>query len=143
MSRRHQAEIDPEFRVLVGCADPKYLKSGSEKVDSVLKIGPVVDATTKKKDFNRNLSDVYVELNALFRSNAAERQTTWSRPGDIRKLVAAELQFQLLSASPGQPISLTTTGQLSNACFVLYNFARITQIIRSFDKVRFTLLKKF
>ena len=129
------AETDPEFRILVGCADPQYLKSGSGNADAVLKIGPVVDAKTKKKDFGRNLADVYFELSDSFRCSAAERQTTGTRTGDIRKLVAAELQFQLLSASPGQPISLSTSEKLSDASFVLYNFARISQIIRTFEKV--------
>ena len=65
------AEADPEFRILVGCADPQYLKSGSGNADAVLKIGPVVDAKTKKKDFGRNLADVYFELSDAFRCSAA------------------------------------------------------------------------
>jgi hypothetical protein len=129
-------DTDPEFRIHVGCADPQYLKFGTEKVDSVLKIGPVVDSKTKKKVFGRNLTDVYTELTDSFRCSAAERQTAGVRAGDVRKLVAAELQFQLLSASPGQAISLSTAEKLSEASFVLYNFARICQIIRTFEKVR-------
>jgi hypothetical protein len=37
--------------VNVGCADPKYLKT--EASDSVLKVGPIIDAGTRKKDFSR------------------------------------------------------------------------------------------
>jgi hypothetical protein len=149
----------------VGCADPKYLRTGSNsgtekadsvskaesvskveslskadsvsKVDSVLKVGPVLDARTKKKDFGRSLTDVYSELFKCFYDISIERQDSSAVvTSDIRKSVGAELQFQLLSCNIGQPICLTTECQNSDSSFVLYNYARISQIIRTFEKVK-------
>ncbi len=55
---------------------------------------------------------------------------------DVRKSVAAEFQFQMLSGSVGQAICLNTECQNSDASFVLYNYARISQIIRTFEQVK-------
>lgn len=65
-----------DFRLNVGCADPKYLRifTQDEVVDAVLKVGPVVDARTKKKDFERSLNDVYVQLFKCFFDISNERQ---------------------------------------------------------------------
>ena len=66
-----------DFRLNVGCADPKYLRlftQHEDVVDAVLKVGPVVDARTKKKDFDRSLNDVYVQLFKCFYDISNERQ---------------------------------------------------------------------
>jgi len=70
-----------------------------------------------------------------FYNNAVERETATVRPDNIRRLVAAEIQFQMLSGSPGQPISLSADCNNSASSFVQYNFARICQILRTFEKV--------
>ena len=130
-------ERTPDFQLNVGCADPKYLKTETEKIDSVLKVGPVVDARSKKKDFGRGLTDVYSELFKCFYDISVERQDSSAvQMSDIRKSVGAELQFQMLSCNIGQPICLTTECQNSDSSFVLYNYARISQIIRTFEKVK-------
>ena len=45
-----ESDIGPNFRIHVGCADPKLLNSDAKQADSVLKIGPILDAQTKHSD---------------------------------------------------------------------------------------------
>ena len=81
----HDVVIDdkttPDFTLNVGCADPKYLRAykngfspDPSQVDSILKVGPIVDALTKKKDFVRRLHDVYSELFKCYYDISTERQ---------------------------------------------------------------------
>ena len=81
----HDVIIDdkttPDFTLNVGCADPKYLRSFSNistpdpsKVDAVLKVGPIVDPSTKKKDFTRSLNDVYSKMFECYHDISTERQ---------------------------------------------------------------------
>ena len=71
----------PDFTLNVGCADPKYLRSFSNistpnpsKVDAILKVGPIVDSSTKKKDFTRSLNDVYSKMFKCYYDISTERQ---------------------------------------------------------------------
>ena len=120
-----ESDIGPNFRIHVGCADPKLLNSDAKQADSVLKIGPILDAQTKKKDFSRSVAEIFSTLSQNFHDISIERANV--RTSDIQKLAAAELQFQLLSQNPGQPICLTTDCHSPKSSFVQYNFARMCQ----------------
>lgn len=127
------SEVD--FRLHVGCADPKYLEALGGQIGFVLKVGPVVDSRTRKKDFDRTLESIYSEIFQNCLEISSERQTASGFPlSDVDRATSAELQFQMLSGSVGQPVAIQTDCQNSDSSFVLYNYARIVQLINSFKK---------
>ena len=101
------------------------------------KVGPVVDKTSKKK-VQHSFLQAYKKFHQVvdlaskeriqdqFGENCPERQ----RIVQVHVLASAEIQFQLLSTNLSQPAILDESAYF-NATFVLYNHARIVQLIKA------------
>lgn len=53
----------------------------------------------------------------------------------LERTACAEIQFQLLSGNISQPVIVSSELNNSDACFVLYNYARINLILETYRKV--------
>jgi len=120
----------------VSCSDPKHLldqmmeKAGSK---IAVKVGPVM-TPNKQKD----KSDVVNLLKQVEKEMEEVEKQRESLPhvaeGSSKLLAAAHVQFQLLETNVAQPVVLGSQGDQSKIAFVLYNKARIRQILRVFDE---------
>ena len=127
--------------IKVGCPDKKHLKQ--QEKDIPLTIGTVnVNSFNNTANEYCEVMDVYNVLYSKILSIAQERDALGSQ-SDLKKraklAAASELQFLLLSKNLNRPLTLPNSENDMNAgstssdsCFILYNFARINQLLYSY-----------
>lgn len=121
--------------------------SNNDKIANCIKVGPVISRDSKKKS-TESFLDQYKRLYRVLDDASKERlvQSETKRIANVHSLVCAEMQFQMLNNNIGQP-SIVDEKCEKSATFVLYNHARIVQLMQSASEVRkeevdFSLLKE-
>lgn len=118
----------------VSCSDPKHLLDQMIQKDVskiAVKVGPVMTPSKQKEksDVVGLLKQVEKEMEEVEKQR--ESQVV---EGSSKLLAAAHVQFELLESNVGQPVVLGSKGEQSKVAFVLYNKARICQILRVFEE---------
>ena len=126
----------------VGCSDTNHL--GKTQKDVPFKVGHVVSKNVKETNDHFSVKDLYSLMCESMLSIANERETGDSEYKILQrtKIVASsEMQFFLLSKYIDRPVILPNfengsdkTSLPSDASFILYNYARITQLLCSFKR---------
>ena len=109
--------------------------TSNDKIENAIKIGPVLEKVNKKKS-ESTLLDVYKRFYKVFDTTSKERlvQSDAKRVVNVHTVTSAEIQFQLLSNNVGQPATIDENAE-KVATFVLYNHARIVQIIHASKEI--------
>ena len=109
----------------------KLVVSSNDKLANAVKIGPVINKNNKKKS-DSSLLEVYKRFYKVLDAASKERlvQSEAKRIVNVHSVTCAEIQFQLLSNNIGQPAILDENSD-KIATFVLYNHARIVQLLHS------------
>jgi len=99
-----------------------------------LQVGPVLGADGKK--LRMSLADytskVLDNIRVMDEERCEPSQSQQTRDSRLKVLTTAQVRFDLLSTNPLHQCTLKLPGS-SSSTFVLYNFARISQIIHSFE----------
>ena len=136
----HKIEpIDKANHVLrIGCSDACHLRKHDD--DIPLKVGQVKIKSNKNSKENYNLTEFYKSMCDKMLAIANERNFKSSEQDILKQtqiIAAAEIQMLLLSRNVDRSIILTNFEDNENAAkdasFVLYNYARISQLLESFD----------
>ena len=114
----------------------KIVLSTNDKIENAIKVGPVIGKDSKKKNIDSFL-DVYHKFYKILDYASKERlvQSESRRIANVHAVVSAEIQFQLLSNNLGQPAIIDENSD-KIATFVLYNHARIVQLLQSSKEER-------
>ena len=109
--------------------------SSNDKIENAIKIGPVLEKVNRKKS-ESTLLDVYKRFYRVFDTTSKERlvQSDAKRVVNVHTVTSAEIQFQFLSNNVGQPATIDENAE-KVATFVLYNHARIVQIIHASKEI--------
>ena len=131
-------QSETQHVIRIGCSDTRHLKQSEN--DIPLKVGQVKIKNNDKFKECYTLTEVYTVICDKMKAIANERDSRGSNY-DIRKqsqiIAAAELQMLLLSRNIDRQIVLQNIedeGELATeASFILYNYARINQLVQSFE----------
>ena len=109
--------------------------SSNDKIENAIKIGPVLEKVNRKKS-ESTLLDVYKRFYRVFDTTSKERlvQSDAKRVVNVHTVTSAEIQFQFLSNNVGQPATIDENAE-KVATFVLYNHARIVQILHASKEI--------
>ena len=109
--------------------------TSNDKIENAIKIGPVLEKVNRKKS-ESTLLDVYKRFYKVFDTTSKERlvQSDAKRVVNVHTVTSAEIQFQLLSNNLGQPATIDENAE-KMATFVLYNHARIVQILHASKEI--------
>lgn len=109
--------------------------TSNDKIENAIKIGPVLEKVNRKKS-ESTLLDVYKRFYKVFDTTSKERlvQSDAKRVVNVHTVTSAEIQFQLLSNNVGQPATIDENAE-KMATFVLYNHARIVQILHASKEI--------
>ena len=113
----------------------KLVITSNDKIENAIKIGPVLEKVNRKKS-ESTLLDVYKRFYKVFDTTSKERlvQSDAKRVVNVHTVTSAEIQFQLLSNNIGQPATIDENAE-KVATFVLYNHARIVQILHASKEI--------
>ena len=109
--------------------------SSNSQVKQAILVGPVLDTKSKKKSeepFLETYKKVFNVLNSISKEREMSNQSEAKRLKNVHTVTCAEFQFQLLGTSISQPTFIDQKAA-KNATFVLYNHARICQLMQSID----------
>lgn len=132
---------DAKYNFKVGLSDANHLKKNPN--DFPLKVGQVVDKNPNKIKDIYNLTDLYDLIFDKMASIARERDAKCSEYELLwqTKIVASsEIQVLLLSKNIDRAVTLPNLEKQSDAAsmpsdasFMLYNYARIVQLLKAFS----------
>ena len=137
-------DISPEenasYILKVGCSDQKHLVQQGR--DIPIKVGEVTLNEKEHTNINTSFMDVYSKMCDNMLSIATERENNASKTDILllaKLLAASELQLSFLSKYIDRPVVLHSENGFkkitkSDASFMLYNNARITQLLYSFKR---------
>ena len=105
--------------------------TSNDKIRNAILVGPVIDKKTKKKCADSFLN-VYKRFLSILDIASKERlvQSEDKRIANVHAVTSAEIQFQLLSNNLSQPAIIDENADKA-ATFVLYNHARIVQLLQA------------
>jgi len=135
------SKVDAKYVLKVGCSDANHLRKNQNDVP--LKVGQVSDKNPKNLKDSCNISDLYALICDKMLSIARERNTKVSEYDLFRQtktVASSEMQILLLSKNIDRPVTLPNfennsdaASVPSDASFMLYNYARINQLLYSFQ----------
>ena len=107
--------------------------SSNSQIKQAIIVGPVLDTKSKKKSeesFLETYKKVFNILNSISKEREMSNQSEAKRLKNVHTITCAEFQLGLLGTSINQPTVIDPKAA-KNATFVLYNHARICQLMQS------------
>ena len=101
-----------------------------------VRVGAVIGENEKKEtnlSYAEYRSRVLLDLTVLDQERRDESESEVETESRLAALVEANIQFLFLATNMSNPVKLQTSNPSSN--FVLYNLARMKQILRTFDQL--------
>jgi hypothetical protein len=123
--------------IKLGCSDQNHLRETEQ--DIPLKVGQVSVKNVTNTQGYFNVIDLYFLMCNKMLEIASERESKGSQHDLLKRtkmIASSEMQMLLLSKNIDRPVNLPNLESGSNtpsdASFILYNYARITQLVYSF-----------